>query len=73
MWPAAAILLARSAHARSHGGGCGYIAIMVFALYINSPDVNALYRTPEYLWAICLVLFYSDQPHPAADPSGRYA
>ena len=36
----------------------GYIAIMVFALYINSPDVNALYRTPEYLWAICLVLFY---------------
>jgi 4-hydroxybenzoate polyprenyltransferase len=36
----------------------GYIAIMVFALYINSPDVNALYRAPQYLWAICLVLFY---------------
>ncbi len=36
----------------------GYIAILVFALYINSPAVNGLYRTPEYLWAICLVLFY---------------
>jgi 4-hydroxybenzoate polyprenyltransferase len=36
----------------------GYIAIMVFALYINSPAVNGLYRAPEYLWAICLVLFY---------------
>ena len=36
----------------------GYIAILVFALYINSDAVNGLYRTPEYLWAICLVLFY---------------
>jgi hypothetical protein len=31
---------------------------MIFALYINSPAVAALYRAPEYLWAICLVLFY---------------
>jgi len=38
--------------------GTGYVAIMIFALYINSPAVAALYRAPEYLWAICLVLFY---------------
>jgi 4-hydroxybenzoate polyprenyltransferase len=38
--------------------GTGYVAIMVFALYINNPSVTALYRAPEYLWAICLVLFY---------------
>jgi 4-hydroxybenzoate polyprenyltransferase/phosphoserine phosphatase len=38
--------------------GTGYVAIMIFALYINSPSVTELYRAPEYLWAICLVLFY---------------
>ena len=38
--------------------GSGYVAIMVFALYINSPAVTVLYRNPDYLWAICLVLFY---------------
>jgi 4-hydroxybenzoate polyprenyltransferase/phosphoserine phosphatase len=38
--------------------GTGYVAIMIFALYINSPAVTTLYRNPEYLWAICLVLFY---------------
>lgn len=35
-----------------------YVAVMVFALYINSPAVTELYRNPAYLWAICLVLFY---------------
>lgn len=38
--------------------GTGYVAIMIFALYINSPAVTALYRSPQDLWAICLVLFY---------------
>ena len=36
----------------------GYVAIMIFALYINSPAVMVLYRHPEYMWAIALVLFY---------------
>lgn len=36
----------------------GYVAIMIFTLYINSPAVTALYRRPDYLWAIGLVLFY---------------
>ncbi len=38
--------------------GTGYVAIMIFALYINHPAVTELYRNPEYLWAICIVLFY---------------
>ncbi len=36
----------------------GYVAIMIFALYINSPAVMVLYHHPEYMWAIALVLFY---------------
>lgn len=36
----------------------GYVAIMIFALYINSPAVMVLYRHPEYMWAVALVLFY---------------
>jgi 4-hydroxybenzoate polyprenyltransferase len=34
----------------------GYVAIMVFTLYINSPAVVQLYSSPERLWAICIVL-----------------
>ena len=33
-------------------------SIVIFALYINSPAVMVLYRHPEYMWAIALVLFY---------------
>lgn len=36
----------------------GYNAVTVFALYISSPDVNALYSRPQILWLICLVLIY---------------
>lgn len=36
----------------------GYVAVMIFALYINSPAVMVLYRHSEYMWAIALVLFY---------------
>lgn len=36
----------------------GYVATMIFALYINSPAVMVLYRHPEYMWAVALVLFY---------------
>jgi len=42
----------------SLGAAGGYIAVLVFALYINSPEVRVLYRTPEYLWMFCLVLLY---------------
>jgi 4-hydroxybenzoate polyprenyltransferase len=36
----------------------GYVAVLVFGLYINSSTVSALYREPETLWAIPLILLY---------------
>ncbi|WP_305983949.1 UbiA family prenyltransferase [Roseibium sp. MMSF_3544] len=36
----------------------GYVSILVFALYINSPAVAELYSYPPALWAICFVLLY---------------
>jgi len=40
--------------------GCtsGYLAILVFALYINSPEMRLLYRHPLLLWLICPLLLY---------------
>jgi len=40
------------------GGAAGYIAVLVMALYINSPDSIALYRQPKLLWLICPVVLY---------------
>jgi hypothetical protein len=36
----------------------GFVAVLVFALYIDSPDVTVLYRRPDLLWGICIVLVY---------------
>lgn len=36
----------------------GYAAVLVLALYINSPEVHQLYARPEYLWLVCLLLLY---------------
>ncbi len=36
----------------------GYIAVLVFGLYINSLTVASLYSTPDLLWAIPLILLY---------------
>ena len=36
----------------------GYVAVLVLALYLNTPTVVALYHTPEFLWAVCAVLLY---------------
>ncbi len=36
----------------------GYVAVMVFALYLNSVVVAELYRHPMRLWLICVVLLY---------------
>lgn len=36
----------------------GYVAVLIFGLYINSPTVAALYRTPDRLWAISVILLY---------------
>jgi 4-hydroxybenzoate polyprenyltransferase len=42
----------------SIGNTCGYISILVFALYINNPDVNKLYQNPTMLWLILPLLLY---------------
>jgi 4-hydroxybenzoate polyprenyltransferase len=42
----------------SQGTGAGYIAVMVFCLYINSAEVSKLYQAPSWLWGIGAVLLY---------------
>ena len=36
----------------------GFNAVTVFALYIASDDVHALYRHPQFLWLVCPILMY---------------
>ena len=43
---------------QSLGAASGYIGILVFALYINSPDSLELYHNPRVLWLLCPVLLY---------------
>jgi 4-hydroxybenzoate polyprenyltransferase/phosphoserine phosphatase len=42
----------------SLGTASGYLAVLVFALYINGDVVNHLYRHPAMLWLICPLLVY---------------
>jgi 4-hydroxybenzoate polyprenyltransferase len=43
---------------QSLGAAAGYVAVLVFALYITSPDIIALYHQPRVLWLVCPVLLY---------------
>lgn len=43
---------------QSFGAAAGYLAVLVFALYINSPESLALYAKPQVLWLICPMLLY---------------
>ncbi len=36
----------------------GFVAVLVLALYINSPDVSDLYAHAYMLWAGCLIMLY---------------
>jgi 4-hydroxybenzoate polyprenyltransferase/phosphoserine phosphatase len=40
------------------GPASGLMSVLVMALYINSPDVMVLYRTPQVLWLILPLLVY---------------
>jgi len=42
----------------SLGIASGYIATLVFALYISSDKVAGLYRNPQVLWAFVVLLLY---------------
>jgi 4-hydroxybenzoate polyprenyltransferase/phosphoserine phosphatase len=43
---------------RSTGAASGYLAVAVFAFYINSPEVHTLYSRPTVLWLIGPLLLY---------------
>jgi 4-hydroxybenzoate polyprenyltransferase/phosphoserine phosphatase len=43
---------------QSMGVASGYLAVLVLALYINSPESLALYTRPQMLWLLCPVLLY---------------
>jgi 4-hydroxybenzoate polyprenyltransferase/phosphoserine phosphatase len=43
---------------RSFGPMTGCLAVLVFALYINSDAVVALYPNPQILWLVCPVFLY---------------
>lgn len=40
------------------GGASGYISILVLALYVNSPDIVAMYRQPKFVWLLCPIMLY---------------
>ena len=40
------------------GVASAFTAMLVLALYINAPDVLALYEEPRFLWLLCPVLIY---------------
>jgi 4-hydroxybenzoate polyprenyltransferase len=42
----------------SLGTGSGLICVLILALYIQSPQVAALYRTPPVLWVLCPLFTY---------------
>lgn len=39
-------------------GASGFVSVLVLALYINSPDVHALYGHPGLLWGVGVLLLY---------------
>jgi 4-hydroxybenzoate polyprenyltransferase len=43
---------------RSMGVTSGYMAVLVLALYLNSPQVARLYKSPRLLWLVCPLLLY---------------
>jgi 4-hydroxybenzoate polyprenyltransferase len=42
----------------SLGSASGYMAVLVLALYINSSEVQVLYRYPQAIWLLCPLLLY---------------
>jgi len=39
-------------------GAAGYAAVVVLALYVNSPAVTELYARPAGLWLVCVLLLF---------------
>jgi len=43
---------------RTFGAASGYLSVLVFALYINSPEVVQFYKSPQLLWFTCPLILY---------------
>jgi 4-hydroxybenzoate polyprenyltransferase len=43
---------------QSFGTGAGYLSVLVLALYINSPEIQALYHRPKVIWILCILMLY---------------
>lgn len=43
---------------QSLGAAAGYLSVLVLALYINSPDIQALYHRPKLIWMLCVLILY---------------
>ena len=41
---------------QSLGCAAGYLSVLILALYINSPEIEALYRKPKMIWVLCVLL-----------------
>ncbi len=40
------------------GMASGYLAVLVLALYIHSPDIENQYAVPGVIWFVCILLLY---------------
>ena len=55
------------------GSAAGYLSVLVFALYINSPESLELYSRPWVLWLICpLLLFWISRAWMVAHRGGMH-
>lgn len=43
---------------QSLGTAAGYLSVLVLALYINSPEIEALYHRPRLIWMLCVLMLY---------------
>lgn len=42
----------------SLGASAGSMAVLVLALYVNSPEIHAMYSHPKAVWLLCPILLY---------------
>ncbi|MET3106077.1 4-hydroxybenzoate polyprenyltransferase/phosphoserine phosphatase [Oxalobacteraceae bacterium GrIS 2.11] len=43
---------------QSMGAASGFLCVLILALYINSPEVLKLYRLPQVIWFLCVLLLF---------------
>ena len=43
---------------QSLGCASGYLSVLVLALYVDSPEIEALYRHPKIIWALCVLMLF---------------